>query len=208
MTNISLVIGALIAGLVGILSSIVVDYYKRWRDNKREKKLMCQALVTEISENQNLIINKKRSLLDIRERSSPELARADKDKQGMFMETVKDIYRFERSVYATSCDKIGILGDEDVQRSIVGYYSGLRYLENFYPTTVLALWEIMGNLDSILSSLVTEDEERLSKHEEFFKREAKESQDSLIANFDEKANELCHIGEELIKKLREIDTSS
>ena len=50
--------------------------------------------------------------------------------------------------------------------------------------------------------------EELIKERKANKEKAKISQDSLIANFDNKADELYQDGAELIKKLREIEISS
>ena len=137
MLDTNIVLGALIAGVIGILTVFISEYYKE----SRAKQFLSIALYGEVTENQRMI----KAFLDF----APKLGKMEFDASQVSQ--IKNVtldfarrWQFQKTVYTSASDKLGLL-DNEIVKVVVAYYNRLQTAENM----VFMLFQILGSRGKI-----------------------------------------------------------
>lgn len=122
MLDTNIVVGAVIAGVIGILTVFISESHKE----RRTRQVIIRGLYAEITENQRMI----KKILDF----APELGKMDFD--AYQVSQIKNVtldfahrWQFPKTFFTSVSDKLGILDNEIVQMVVV-YYNRLQTAEN------------------------------------------------------------------------------
>ena len=113
---VGIIVGAILAGCIGIFIALYAEY----RENRRTKKNTSIVLLSECEANQNLLqpLDSIIKVLDEKIENSNEY-------------TIPYELNFDRIIYSTLADKIGLF-DNKIVKKIVQYYMGIKNIEEQY----------------------------------------------------------------------------
>lgn len=132
----AIIVGAIIAGLIGIATKRVNQYFNM----RSTKKYTSKVFLSEVKANQNLLQPLSDSLAKI----NIELSEEDK---------LPNALSFDRTIYSALSDKIGLLDNKCIEK-VVQYYGEIKYIEEQYKKFE---W-IHGSPLSVLLAIQLEDE--------------------------------------------------
>ena len=148
----AIIVGAIIAGLVGIAAERVNQYYKM----RSTKKYTSKVFLSEVKANQNLLqlfaefADRLAKMRDSNSESNSELSEEDK---------LPNELSFDRTIYSTLSDKIGLFDNKCIDK-VVQYYVGIKNIEEQYKKFE---W-IHGSTLSFLLYIQIKDEMGRSNH--------------------------------------------
>ena len=128
------VIGAVLAGSIGIITV----YISKFLEEKRTKKYTSKALLLEVQANQNRLQPLSDSLAKV---SNSDIEVSEED-------TLPNELSFDRTIYSASSDKIGLLDNKSIKR-VVSYYIEIKYIEEQYKKLEMIHGVPLGNLLAI-----------------------------------------------------------
>ena len=186
--TLSLIVGACVAGVVGL----VTVCFSNFADNRRRRKSILRALLSEIELNQSHLENQAVAGASLRKLSE------NRKVNGSMDEETRSIYEkvitkngydlsllrkacFDTTVYSNASRDLGLLNPK-IRSMIVSYYGGLLWME----CTLGNLYEISASPEKNRKTLF-KDAIKESKTKEYF----------------DKAEECFNLGTELIKKINE-----
>lgn len=129
----ALILGAFLAGIVGILTA----YVNRRLEEKRNKVYIIQALKIEIVGNQRILKGIEGSMSEIDDivksyaKQDETIIAHDEDDAERFLFDFLKGFRFERTVYTALSNKIGML-DDKISEGLFAYYVTLSSVEMGY----------------------------------------------------------------------------
>lgn len=135
--NTDVMIGAVLAGIIGMITAIATIYFTKYVEKKSTKKYASTALLLEVEANLKRfqlfaeISRAYKELIkdaDEEVRKILEVEKASDEVIGSY-KLPKEI-RFERTIYSALADKIGFLDDKS-QKKVVQFYEGLTLMEDF-----------------------------------------------------------------------------
>lgn len=173
-------IGAVLAGIIGIITAIFTIYFTKYVEKESTKKYASTALLLEVEAN----LKRFRLFADISRAYKELIKDADEEvRKSLEMEKASDEViggyklpkeiRFERTIYSALADKIGLLDDKS-QKKVVQFYEGLTLMEDFLRC-------------------IHEDSKDLNGKQRL----------SLIKGYFMAAENACKTGEEIIKNFEE-----
>ena len=112
-----MLIGAFLAGCIGIFTV----YFTKFLEEKRTKKHTSKALLLEVQANQNRLQPLSDSLAKV----------SDSDIEVSEEDTLPNELSFDRTIYSTLSDKIGLL-DNKGEKRVVPYYVEIKDIEEQY----------------------------------------------------------------------------
>ena len=113
----AIIVGAIIAGLVGIATNRVNQYFNM----RSTKKYTAKVFLSEVKANQNLLQPLSDSLAKV---SDSDIEVSEEDK-------LPNELRFDRTIYSALSDKIGLLDNKCIEK-VVQYYVEIKYIEEQY----------------------------------------------------------------------------
>ena len=125
-----LVIGAFLAGIVGI----VTGYFSRWRAQVTDREYICRALEAEISQNQDLI---RGYVANYTEPIQTEII-LDIDKIQKLFEFIGGMH-FQKNVFMGLYGKLGLLNKETIKK-VFQYYKTISIVEIAFSRLILVLY--------------------------------------------------------------------
>ena len=175
----ALIVGAFIAGVVGIIVARVnqrfeVEDIKRWTS---------KVFLSEVKANQDRLQPLSDSLTKVLEGDSIENT------------SLPNELNFDRTIYSSLSDKIGLLGDESIEM-VVQYYVKIKIVEEQYKKLEL----IHGTSPSSL--IYIRDSEELKKATGRFNYDNNSPEWDEIEEFLRNAEKAYNLGKELIKSLK------
>lgn len=181
---VGVIVGACLAGIIGI----VTVYAAKLLEEKRTKKNLSRALLSEVQINQNRL-HPLAYLIPILEEDTDRF---------FFFEFPNEIH-FDRTLYSSLSDKIGLL-DSRSSEKVVQYYANTKFAEEQYKK----LKSIHGSNLSVLKN-ARERAEWANPLDPIYLGEDSSSRIELaeIEKLLRNAGEAYSIGEELIKSLKE-----
>lgn len=172
------IVGAFLAGVIGIFTVIFTNHYKERRDKKHTYKV----LKLEIDANQNR--------LQTHIKNSEEVLKNLEENDADF--DIIDL-SFDRTIYSATSDKIGLL-DHKIGENVVRYYTKIKLVEE----------EVRAcNRDYSHYLLFYCDQENSGQKRKKGIIKVKELRRLALKRSVDNAKEANDIGEELIKSLKE-----
>jgi hypothetical protein len=113
----AIIVGAIIAGLVGIATNRVNQYFNM----RSTKKYTAKVFLSEVKANQNLLQPLSDSLAKV---SDSDIEVSEEDK-------LPNELSFDRTIYSALSDKIGLLDNKCIEK-VVQYYVEIKYIEEQY----------------------------------------------------------------------------
>lgn len=111
----------IVGGFLATVGGIFVAYYRQYLKEKRDKKYIAIALLLEIKENQKHLL--------------PLVNIENVEEQKIDDIITKNIVSFDRTIYSSLSNKIGLL-HFDVSERVVRYYTELRPIEDGIKTII------------------------------------------------------------------------
>ena len=163
------IFGVIVGGILGIVSGVVVTYFTIRFGEKRTKQYTSRALLSEVEANQNRL------------QQLANIIRLSDEGYDIGKIQLQKSISFDRTVYSTLPDKIGLL-DPKSREKVVQYYVKTKFME-----------DQLRLIHEISSSTLTDfSEEQI----ELIKRDQ-------TKDFFTNTEEAYNIGKELIKSLKE-----
>lgn len=181
----ALIVGAFIAGAAGIIVARVTQRFEM-RDIKRWTS---KVFLSEVKANQDRLQPLSDSLTKVLESDTKVL-----EEDSVENTSLPNELNFDRTIYSSLSDKIGLLGDESIEK-VVQYYIKIKFVEEQYKKLEL----IHGISTSFLIYIkVSEEMEKASGR---FKYDNNASEWDEIEEFLINAEKAYNLGKELIKSL-------
>ena len=181
----ALIVGAFIAGAVGIIVARVTQRFEV-RDIKRWTS---KVFLSEVKANQDRLQPLSDSLTKVLESDTKVL-----EEDSIENTSLPDELNFDRTIYSSLSDKIGLLGDESIEK-VVQYYIKIKFIEEQYKKLEL----IHGIPTSFLIYIKVSEE--LEKASGRFKYDNNSPEWDEIEEFLINAEKAYNLGKELIKSL-------
>ena len=120
----SMIVGAFLAGVVGIATV----YFAKYVEEKRTKRHTYKALFSEVTVNQDRLkrLTQKNSEVKIASKSAINLLKTEGSLKDILL---KQKMSFDRTLYSALADKIGLL-DSKSGENLILYYGDLEFLEH------------------------------------------------------------------------------
>lgn len=181
----ALIVGAFIAGVVGIIVARVnqrfeVEDIKRWTS---------KVFLSEVKANQDRLQPLSDSLAKVLESDTKVL-----EEDSIENTSLPNELNFDRTIYSSLADKIGLLDDESIEK-MVQYYVKIKIVEEQYKKLEL----IYGTSPSSLIRI--RDIEELKKATGRFNYDNNSPEWDEIEEFLRNAEKAYNLGKELIKSL-------
>lgn len=186
----ALIFGAVIAGVVGIVEARVNQRFKV----KSIKKWTSKVFLSEVKANQDRLQPLSDSLTKVLESGTKVL-----EEDSIENTSLPNELNFDRTIYSSLSDKIGLLGDESIEK-VVQYYIKIKFVEEQYKKLEL----IHGITTSYLIYIKLS--EAMDKASGRFNYDNNSPEWDEIEEFLINAEKAYNLGKELIKSLNyEVD---